>query len=206
VDGIIRNLLYLSTKRNLLYVTEISGFGTVTGNMEHLSCYLPGVLALGAHLLDPDHAMPGADDQITPSRVRRRAPVPFNHKKDIKNTLDIHMRAAIGLGYTCWRMYDDTETGIGAEVIHFNAPVVPPGETPPLTKHIYESRRWAPRLKEWDRRGRAWPLIGTEDWPTAMPENPEYTTRNGHYLLRPEVSLYDRFDIYFCSFSVLRVF
>ncbi|KAG5223216.1 glycoside hydrolase family protein [Salix suchowensis] len=50
MDGIINRLLYLSPTRKQLYVTDTSR-GTPTHNLEHLACFLPGLLALGAHTL-----------------------------------------------------------------------------------------------------------------------------------------------------------
>jgi hypothetical protein len=46
IEGIINNLLYLSPGRELLYVTDTSS-GVPTGRLEHLSCFLAGLLALG---------------------------------------------------------------------------------------------------------------------------------------------------------------
>jgi hypothetical protein len=48
VDGIIENLLYVSPQRGLLYVTDTSGDARYpSGKLEHLSCFLAGLLALG---------------------------------------------------------------------------------------------------------------------------------------------------------------
>lgn len=44
--SIIDKLLFLSPKRGLLYVTDTVD-GTPSGNLEHLSCFLGGLLALG---------------------------------------------------------------------------------------------------------------------------------------------------------------
>ncbi|KAG6821465.1 hypothetical protein H0H93_010189 [Arthromyces matolae] len=55
---------------------------------EHLSCFLPGLLALGAHTLD------------LPRKER-----------------EIHTFAAEGLARTCWATYLDMETGLGADEV-----------------------------------------------------------------------------------------
>ncbi|KAI0281883.1 glycoside hydrolase [Russula brevipes] len=56
-NAILENLTYISPKRNLLYVTDafVDSDGTIdpTHVFEHLTCFLPGVLALGAATL-PD--------------------------------------------------------------------------------------------------------------------------------------------------------
>ncbi|KAI0675913.1 seven-hairpin glycosidase [Trametes maxima] len=85
-DSILRNLLYITPERNLLYVTDISGTSGPSHNFEHLSCFLPGLLALGAHTL----ALPARDRQL-------------------------HEWAAQGLAYTCWLTYADHETGLGPD-------------------------------------------------------------------------------------------
>ncbi|TDL23978.1 seven-hairpin glycosidase [Rickenella mellea] len=94
---IIENLLYLSPKRNLLYVTDVwmnpTGPYAPSRKFEHLSCFLPGLLALGAYTL-PDHALP-------PSQRER------------------HWWAAKGLTRTCWLMYHDQPTGLGPEEVTF---------------------------------------------------------------------------------------
>ncbi|KAG8962485.1 hypothetical protein FRC05_005330 [Tulasnella sp. 425] len=51
VEGIIKNLLYISPTRHLLYVTDVK-YGRPSGKLEHLSCFLPGAIALGAKYLD----------------------------------------------------------------------------------------------------------------------------------------------------------
>lgn len=60
--------------------------GTPSHTLEHLSCFLPGVLALGAHTLD------------LPPAERER-----------------HQWAAEGLAYTCWVSYVDQASGLGPD-------------------------------------------------------------------------------------------
>ncbi|KAJ8689444.1 hypothetical protein PTI98_012347 [Pleurotus ostreatus] len=93
MDGIINHLLYLSPTRKLLYVTDTS-YGTPTHNLEHLACFLPGLLALGAHTL------PAAD--LSPHDRER------------------HMWAARGLAYTCYVTYADQRTGLGPDGVQFD--------------------------------------------------------------------------------------
>lgn len=53
INGIIENLLYLSPTRRLLYVTDSTVSGRKPSNkLEHLSCFLPGVIALGVKYID----------------------------------------------------------------------------------------------------------------------------------------------------------
>jgi mannosyl-oligosaccharide alpha-1,2-mannosidase len=55
VQGILENLLYISPTRNLLYITDTIGL-IPTRKFEHLSCFFPGLLALGVETL-PDSIM-----------------------------------------------------------------------------------------------------------------------------------------------------
>ncbi|KAI0630670.1 seven-hairpin glycosidase [Trametes polyzona] len=87
VDAILSNLLYITPNRELLYVTDTTPTGP-SHAFEHLSCFLPGLLALGAHTLP------------LPSRDRER-----------------QQWAAEGLAYTCWITYADHETGLGPDVM-----------------------------------------------------------------------------------------
>ncbi|PPQ80066.1 hypothetical protein CVT25_001495 [Psilocybe cyanescens] len=85
VDGIINNLIYVTPKRGLMYVGDLQ-HNVMVHRLEHLSCYLPGVLALGAATLD-----------LTP---------------DVR---ELHEMAAHGLAYTCAISYADQLTGLGPD-------------------------------------------------------------------------------------------
>jgi len=64
-----------------------NGFSRLPSHtFEHLSCFLPGLLALGAATLE----LPAADKER-------------------------HEWAAIGLAYTCWLTYADQSTGLGPD-------------------------------------------------------------------------------------------
>jgi mannosyl-oligosaccharide alpha-1,2-mannosidase len=69
--------------------------------MEHLSCFLPGLLALGAHTL-----------KLSTTEKER------------------HMWAAEGLAHTCWISYKDMKSGLGAdEMLMYPWPGSGPGST-----------------------------------------------------------------------------
>ncbi|TBU30171.1 seven-hairpin glycosidase [Dichomitus squalens] len=89
-SAILRNLLYVSPTRGLLYVTDAHQ-GAPTHTFEHLSCFLPGLLALGAHALPPGSLSP-----------RER---------------ELHAWAAHGLAHTCWLTYADSEAGLGPDEV-----------------------------------------------------------------------------------------
>jgi mannosyl-oligosaccharide alpha-1,2-mannosidase len=90
-SGIIRNLLFLSPTRKLLYISDLKN-GELTRNFEHLSCFFPGLLALAASTLD----FPESERQL-------------------------YRWAAEGLGHSCWIMYADQESGLGPDIAKMDA-------------------------------------------------------------------------------------
>ncbi|ETW78797.1 glycoside hydrolase family 47 protein [Heterobasidion irregulare TC 32-1] len=77
-NAIISTLIYLDPTRGLLYVTDTDGSeATPSHTFEHLSCFLPGVLALGAHTLplaraDRERHLRATCSTRTPRRGSRR--------------------------------------------------------------------------------------------------------------------------------------
>ncbi|KAF8967669.1 glycoside hydrolase [Flammula alnicola] len=100
INYIIRNLFFITPKRQLLYVTDIQD-GVLSHRFEHLSCSLPGLLALGVHTLGIS----------LPLRDR-----------------ELHLWAAQGLAYTCWTTYNDQASGLGPEEVQMKAWLSPEGE------------------------------------------------------------------------------
>ena len=87
MDGMAGVLLKESSPERLAFISE---FGSANNlKMDHLVCFMPGLLALGAH-------------KQPPSKRRSR---------DIK--------IAKALMYTCWQMYARTPTGIAPEYVNF---------------------------------------------------------------------------------------
>ncbi|THH11860.1 hypothetical protein EW145_g372 [Phellinidium pouzarii] len=105
--GIIDNNLFLSPKRSLLYVTDIHTRRNMPSRkFEHLACFLPGLLALGAEQLPSTAFAPYSDlanSGSTPSELER------------------HMWAASGLAVSCGTMYTDMPTGLGADEVVFKS-------------------------------------------------------------------------------------
>lgn len=62
MNGILENLVFVSIKRNLLYITDVNDV-TPTRRFEHLSCFFPGLLALGVETL-PDSIMTEEEREI----------------------------------------------------------------------------------------------------------------------------------------------
>lgn len=66
---------------------------TPSRKFEHLSCFLPGLLALGTHRI--------------PEKLLSQ------------ETREIHLLAAQGLGNACWMMYADQPSGLGPDEVTF---------------------------------------------------------------------------------------
>lgn len=101
--GILDYTLYLSPKRSLLYVTDISARRlTPTRKFEHLSCFLPGLLALGAQQLPQSAFLPYSD---------------FAEPDEIPSELQRHVWAAEGLAIACGAIYADMPCGLGPDEV-----------------------------------------------------------------------------------------
>lgn len=93
MDGVVEKLLSRSAKSGLAFLSDWDlSTGKTTRKMDHLVCFLPGLLALGS-INDPL----GADS----SRAVR------------------DMTLAKSLMYTCYEMYHSTKSGISPEYVIF---------------------------------------------------------------------------------------
>ena len=90
MDGVVEVLLQKSTPSGLHYLADWKGGNKLDRKMDHLVCFVPGMLALGA-FLKPDS--PNADRD---------------------------MRIAKAIMYTCWQMYERQPTGIAPEYAKFD--------------------------------------------------------------------------------------
>lgn len=184
-SGIIRNLLYLSPNRRILYVTDVHlgsssplSSSIPSRRLEHLSCFLPGLLALGAHEL--------ADEMDSHER-------------------DLHLWAAEGLTYSCWLMYADQPSGLAPEEVLFERPREGPGggevkgqgdaETqgagkPHKSVIEEEPDLWYNIVQSWKRSGGMGKPPGVSrpapPMPKAKTAEKDYFVMNYKYLLRPE--------------------
>ncbi|KAH8103862.1 glycoside hydrolase [Cristinia sonorae] len=177
VSAIIQNLLYLSPSRHLLYVTDVDTYrspATPSRKFEHLSCFLPGLLALGAQTLPPS-ALSQQDKEL-------------------------HLWAAEGLANTCWVLYRDHVSGLGPDEVEFHDTnfkfgfVDPEGDE--SVGYVPETRRnrlglkqgkWVDHVKEWDRAGRpGGGPPGVKDPKPMVDGLKDYANTRHEYLLRPE--------------------
>ncbi|KLO19007.1 seven-hairpin glycosidase [Schizopora paradoxa] len=186
--------LYLSPGRNLLYVTDFTA-QSPSRRFEHLSCFVPGLLALGAET----NVLP---EQHLSSQERQ-----------------VHVWAAKGLAISCAAMYNDQSTGLGVEEVVFlnkweyqakrdaRAGLVTSTGSPSseIVRKDQENLRWMNVLQAWQNGeykvasdegsqmkgsatgqgivpGLRYPPLPVED----KPEDREYTYRQRDYRLRPE--------------------
>ncbi|ORY07453.1 glycoside hydrolase [Basidiobolus meristosporus CBS 931.73] len=103
IFGVKKHLLAKSVPNNLTYVGEVMwDAGSEKGynfspKMDHLVCFLPGTLAMGATL--------GKSIQDIP---------------ELKGVSKQDLELAEELLRTCWATYTSTVTGIAPEIVHFN--------------------------------------------------------------------------------------
>jgi mannosyl-oligosaccharide alpha-1,2-mannosidase len=159
--GILDTLLYLSPTRQLLYVTDTTG-DHPSRRFEHLSCFYPGLLALGAHTLSSD----------------------TSHPEISEHDLALQRWAAEGLAHTCWIMYGESVSGLGPEEALFASAGLP------VTKTFTE--RWMSHVRNWEAEGSPEDKPpGVANLAKLVMKGSgvarDYATRRGQYLLRPEV-------------------
>ena len=168
----------------MLYVTGLyQTRGPPSSILEHLSCFFPGLLALGAHLLPLDDLPSLGIDYLglaADLSPRDREGYVTLSKYDLKK---LHMWAAKGLAETCYLTYADQPSGLGPEELSF----------------VSGGTRWMGVMEQWRLRGGRGPIPGLrKKAPVVIPQEEsetqynkhvqmDYWTRIGLYLLRPEV-------------------
>ncbi|TFK51900.1 glycoside hydrolase family 47 protein [Heliocybe sulcata] len=207
---VITNLLYLSPSRHLLYVTDLHSSSLKPSRIfEHLSCFFPGLLALGAQQLPLDRL---SDLGISASALVSGLPPDVKQKYYTLltkyNLRDLHLWAAEGLAQSCWLMYADQKSGLGPdEVVMDIAPRAGSEVYQDPTdgrEGDYGAGTWFEALEKWRKSGAKGAPPGTADRPPVTYDENEqrngprpghsrdYATRRSGYLLRPETleSLY----------------
>jgi hypothetical protein len=187
---VINNLLYVSSQRQLLYVTDstISGNRTATSHsFEHLSCFFPGLLALGAHLL-PLNNLETTGINIT--QLGDDLPPKYRQGYEALagfDLADLHLWAAEGIAQTCYLSYADQPSGLGPDVVAMRL-----GKSGNI--------RWIDAMQRWKESGQPGsppgvgdkrPWVGNPKAKTAMEKRVDtitrdYGIRNTAYYLRPE--------------------
>ena len=175
-NEVLTRLMYVTPNRELLYVTDTrTADFKPTHGLEHLSCFFPGLLALGAHRLPLNLTI--LDEAKLSPEAQRQHRLLSNY--DLRA---LHMAAAEGLATTCWLLYADMPSGIGPETVMMD----------------HHSRPWIELLEEWRAGGMRGPVPGLREkapvrytrkaQEKSVVEPWDYVIRRGDYLLRPEVS------------------
>lgn len=186
MNEVLTRLLYITPERGLLYVTETSGKAfTASHTFEHLACFFPGLLALGAHTLDL--TLSDIDRNRLNPEARRQYDILI--KYDLKS---LHMAAAEGLATSCWLMYADQPSGLGPEVVAMAHDTHVGGKVADR-----QGKLWIEAVEEWRKGGKHGPLPGLGEKKPIMYTRPEkstiaggpwdYVVRRTEYFLRPEV-------------------
>ena len=166
-NTVLSSLVYVSSRRGLLYVTDASPLNNASHQFEHLSCFFPGLLALGVHTL------PNTTFDIS----ERPSTSHGNDVNELKyyDWKELHLLAAQGLAESCYQMYEDQPTGLGPDIVQFNG-----GEL------------WMNKLRKWRRGGRKGspPGIGAKKVGEVRHGIDDYSIISKKYLLRPEVRRY----------------
>ncbi len=161
VNTVLSSLVYVSPKRGLLYVTDASPSNNASHTFEHLSCFFPGLLALGVHTL-PDAV------------YDTHGPSPGKDTDELKyyGWKELHLLAAQGLADSCYQMYEDQPTGLGPDIVRFK-----------------KGEAWTQQLRKWRRGGRKGtpPGIGAKKINEVRHGADDYSIVSKKYLLRPEV-------------------
>ncbi|KAF9480536.1 glycoside hydrolase family 47 protein [Pholiota conissans] len=193
---IINNLLYLSPTRHLLYVTDsdmptFDRASSTTHIFEHLSCFLPGLLALGAHTLPLNNLTRlGINLDVLGNEKLYGHVGKGYHRLKKYNLKELHMWAAEGLAKTCWITYADQPTGLGPDEIMMAT----------VHKNVADangdSYLWMDALDKWKKSGGHGvipgladhqPIIYTEfERSRGTGKGHDYELRKPGYLLRPE--------------------
>lgn len=183
-----------------------SGKGRPSHVLEHLSCFLPGLLALGAHTLPLDNLESlgiDLDDLIGSSE--------FSHSsKGYKmvasyNLKELHMWAAEGLAQTCWLTYADQPTGLGPDEIVMKTKDPNSWGGPDDGWGVGGGVLWIDAMQSWKGSGaRGVPPGVGEKQPVVYTEQQrlrgngrgrDYAVKKPGYLLRPEVCYLNRFPL-----------
>lgn len=102
MKGVRHHLVRKSVPNELVFVGELPyGFqGSFSPKMDHLVCFLPGALALGA------------TKGITKEKAMKESKLTF---EDLQN-----LKLAEDLARTCVEIYSVTSTGLAPEIVYFN--------------------------------------------------------------------------------------
>ncbi|KAJ6582035.1 glycoside hydrolase family 47 protein [Mycena capillaripes] len=213
---VLTNLLYVSPTRRLMYVTDTSSAtfehaGRPTHKMEHLSCFLPGLLALGAHTLPLDDPVALGLDLRELGAGTGWAERGYSALARQHSLRETHLWAAAGLAETCYMLYADQPTGLAPDEVGFKLTDSSRWGLSKEGKWLEGGgKRWIDAVEAWRKAGagsgtwkgrRLPPGVGEDTKPLVYTEiertrgtgqGRDYSAKKLEYLLRPETveSLY----------------
>ncbi|EIW79097.1 glycoside hydrolase family 47 protein [Coniophora puteana RWD-64-598 SS2] len=190
---IMGELMFISPKRHLLYATDVYQYeneARYSHTFEHLSCFLPGLFALGVHTLPLDDlASLGVDIHELAKDLLPRHQKMYDYITKHYTLGELHLWAAQGMAQTCWLTYADQPTGLGPDSVTMRA------------GGIYDEVPWLDALDAWRKAGRKgsppgvggktpwtqWNLTyaSAKDRDRIFAER-DYGLKNAAYYLRPE--------------------
>lgn len=203
---IIADLLYISPTRNLLYVTDtftptFERHSSASHIFEHLSCFLPGLFALGAHALPLDdlESLGIKFEDLGNEKAYGLGGKAYRKLKHY-NLKDLHLWAAQGLAQTCWVTYADQPTGLGPDEIVMdvfmgtNTWTEQNDESSPR----HDTYLWLDAVEKWRSSGGRGiipgladpkPIIYSKGETSVGGKSRDYVIRKPGFLLRPEVRI-----------------
>ena len=188
----------------MLYVTDTihptnEGYAHTSHVFEHLSCFLPGLLALGAHTLPLDNLRAAGIDLRSLTEDNQYGFAGRNHRRVSNwNLKQLHMWAAEGLAQTCWLSYADQPTGLGPDEMQIQGQVKLVWDAKDeLWIHNDIGLHWLDAMEKWKQAGSrgAPPGVGIKspvhvsfhEKTTQRGRKRDYLAKKPDYLLRPEV-------------------
>ncbi|RKP37885.1 glycoside hydrolase, partial [Dimargaris cristalligena] len=110
VEGVKRHLVRQTVSTNIALVHHLKSpyKPQFFPKAEHLSCFLPGLLALGA---TRGYSLA----EIQAGRTAQGTPI--THTMQVRDQEDLDL--AEKLAYGCWQLYDFTATGLAPEMVRF---------------------------------------------------------------------------------------
>ena len=117
--GALSKHLVQKTSNGVTFVAEMYPHGPLRPKMDHLACFLPGVLALGAATAAPTTATTATATAFASANANATATADAKVVREQPSAAE-QMQLAEELMETCWLLYARTPTGLAAEIAVFH--------------------------------------------------------------------------------------
>ena len=167
---------------------------------EHLSCFLPGLLALGAHTLPLDDLQSvGIDFGSMGDHALYNGTSNIFRALKLYDLKQLHLWAAEGLAHTCWLTYADQPSGLGPDEVFMQSTTSERKWNPQIGQweNVGASEKWIDAMHRWKRSGgrgtppgvstTTKPVVWTQEDQKGNSNRRDYHVRKAGYLLRPGV-------------------